>query len=181
MSAEFQSVCMVRQTAEPYPSYPLPAGFSVSWYERGGEDCWFDIQRQADPSNPITRATFSQYFGGAATELSRRQCYLLDAAGQPVGTATAWFEQNYHGQEWGRLHWVAILPQHQGRGLGRPLLSVVCERMKSLHPERAFLRTASHRLAAIHLYLEFGFVPEIRNPGETAVWKRIIDQLPKRR
>jgi N-acetylglutamate synthase-like GNAT family acetyltransferase len=116
----------------------------------------------------------------ASQELARRQCYLLDAAGHPIGTATAWFEDNYHGEVWGRLHWVAILPEWQGRGLGKALMSAVCERLHELHPERSFLRTTSQRLAAIHLYLKFGFEPEFRTPEDKPVWKDILARLSQR-
>jgi GNAT superfamily N-acetyltransferase len=106
---------------------------------------------------------------------------LLSPDGAPIGTATAWFDKQYRGQEWGRLHWVAILPAWQGRGLGRPLLSVACARLQALHPDRAYLRTAPQRLAAIHLYLAFGFVPAIRTREDAQSWERIHEEskLPK--
>ena len=112
----------------------------------------------------------------ASQELARRQCFLLDAAGHPIGTATAWFDNNYHGQVWGRLHWVAIVPEWQRRGLGKALMSAVCTRLHELHPERSFLRTAPQRLPAIQLYLQFGFEPEIRTPEEQPVWEGILAQ-----
>jgi GNAT superfamily N-acetyltransferase len=168
---------MVRVSREPYPRFALPAGFSVAWYHPGCEEWWHDIQLRSDKLTPVTRDTFGRYFGQAPHELPHRQSFLLDAAGCPIGTATAWFENNYQGQVWGRLHWVAIRPEWQGRDLGKALLSVVCARLHELHPERAFLRTAPPRLAAIHLYLSFGFQPEIRSPADQAVWADILGRL----
>jgi GNAT superfamily N-acetyltransferase len=178
MSGSLHSVSMVRVSCEPFPSFALPAGYSLTWYCAGREDWWYDIQRRSDPLSEITRETFWRYFSGAPEEeLPRRQCFLLDPNGQPIGTATAWFDNQHHGQVWGRLHWVAILPEFQGRGLAKPLLSVVCERMRQFHPGRSYLRTAAQRLPAIDLYLKFGFVPEIKAPEDAALWKSINDRL----
>ena len=136
---------MVRVSRAPFPQFALPANFSFIWYRVGCEKWWHDIQFRSDPLSKITPETFWKYFGTAPEELPRRQCFLLDAASQPIGTATAWFDDSYHGQAWGRLHWVAILPEFQGRGLAKPLLSLVCGRLRELHPESAFLRTAAER------------------------------------
>jgi GNAT superfamily N-acetyltransferase len=170
-------VSMVRETCEPFPVFPVPKGHTIAWYQTGNEAWWYEIQRRADHLTAITPDTFDRYFGEAPQELPRRQCYLLDASGAPIGTATAWFDNNYHGRVWGRPHWVAILPTWQGRGLGKALLSAVCRRLHELHPERSFLRTASQRLAAIHLYMKFGFQPEIRLLEDRPVWAHILAQL----
>jgi GNAT superfamily N-acetyltransferase len=173
------SVSMVRETREPFPLHPLPAGYAVTWFRPGCEHWWYDIQAEADKLTAITRQTFSKYFGEAPAELPRRQCFLIDGESRPVGTATAWFDRQRPGGDWGRLHWVAIRPAWQGCGLGRALLSAVCQRLRQLHPDRAYLRTASQRLAAIHLYLSFGFVPEIRGPEDEVLWTRIRSDLGK--
>ncbi len=172
-----ESVSMVRVSREPFPQFAQPPGFSLAWYQPGCEVWWHDIQLRSDKLTPISRDTFGKYFGYAPHELPRRQCFLFDGAGHPIGTATAWFDDNYHNQVWGRLHWVAILPEWQGRGLGKALLSMVCARLHELHPGRAFLRTAPQRLAAIHLYLEFGFQPEIRSAKEQRVWEVVLGLL----
>jgi GNAT superfamily N-acetyltransferase len=172
-----ESVSMVRVSGEQFPQFALPSGFSVTWYRPGCEAWWHDVQLRSDKLTSITRDTFGKYFGEALHELPRRQCFLLEPAGHPIGTATAWFDHNYHGQSWGRLHWVAILPKWQGRGLGKALMSAVCARLHDLHPERSFLRTAPQRLPAIHLYLQFGFEPEIRSPEDRLVWEDILAQL----
>jgi RimJ/RimL family protein N-acetyltransferase len=157
MEAEVPSLTMVRVSREPFPVYPLQAGFRFRWYETGWEEPWRDIQHRSDKLTNITGETFWKYFGAAPEELPRRQCFLIEPSGAPIGTATAWFDNHYRGQQWGRLHWVAIVPEWQGKGLAKPLLSKVCEAMRELHPERSFLRTAPQRLAAIHLYLKFGY------------------------
>ncbi len=165
---------MIRVSREPFPQFVLPTGYSFTWFPPGCEAWWIEIQSRADPHATITHDTFQKYFWDAPEEIPRRQCFLLAPDGQPIGTATAWFNNNYHSEVWGRLHWVAILPEFQGCGLAKPLLSVVCARLRELHPERAFLRTAAHRLQAIAMYLKFGFVPEIKTDEEEEGWARIL-------
>jgi hypothetical protein len=42
------------------------------------------------------------------------------------------------------------------------------------------LRTAAHRVAAIAIYLKFGFVPEITNAGDAVSWKTVFDFMQPR-
>ncbi|MBI5386514.1 MAG: GNAT family N-acetyltransferase [Verrucomicrobia bacterium] len=177
MNVTPRPVSMVRVSREPFPIFALPSEFSFAWYRPGCEAWWHDIQHRADKLTPITSELFHQSFGEASAELPRRQCFLLDVNGQPIGTATAWLGLRQNGEVWGRLHWVAIVPEFQRRGLAKPLLSVVCERMRALHPERSFLRTAAERPAAIRLYLKFGFVPEMRTDAERELWSAILARI----
>jgi ribosomal protein S18 acetylase RimI-like enzyme len=73
-----------------------------------------------------------------------------------VGTVTAW-EGSFEGERMGRVHWLAVVPEEQGKGLGALLLSVACERLRLLGFERAYLVTSPLRTAAIRLYKRFGF------------------------
>ena len=62
------------------------------------------------------------------------------------------------GEERGRVHWVAIEPRFQGRGLAKPLLGAVMARLAHVH-RTAYLTTQTTSYRAINLYLDFGFVP----------------------
>jgi len=70
----------------------------------------------------------------------------------------------------GRVHWVAIDPEHQGRGLSKPLLSTVCNTLAAMGHDEAYLVTSSGRVAAIRLYLHFGFVPVTDAPEAAVAW-----------
>ena len=108
---------MERPTLDGLPEHPLPPGFSVTWFRPGDEKKWLDIHCQAEEHVEISPKLFACEFGSDWEVLSRRQCYLLDDASQPIGTATAWFDDDYYGERYGRLHWVAVVPEYQGRGL----------------------------------------------------------------
>lgn len=165
-------LCMIRQNLDDIPHYKLPVGFTLRAYQPGDEAAWLSIHLEADKHNVITVDTYSEQFGADSQTLAERQFYLCDDAGQAIGTATAWFN-TYRGEIYGRVHWVAIVPAMQGRGLARPLLSAVCQRMRELGHRRAYLTTESARLPAINLYLRYGFTPDIRSEQEAQVWQTL--------
>ncbi|MFH0910855.1 MAG: GNAT family N-acetyltransferase [Planctomycetota bacterium] len=171
-------VTMIRETLEGIPSFPLPPPYRARWYEPGDKEAWLRIHVEADLYNDIAPDLFDREFGRDESLLSERMCFLLDEEGLPFATASAWFDSDYHGGAWGRVHWVAVLPHLQGRGLSKPLLSLVCERMVELGHARAYLTTATVRVPAIRLYLRFGFVPDIRNPGDLARWRTLLGKIP---
>jgi GNAT superfamily N-acetyltransferase len=175
MSASGQPVrvFMARRNLENIPEHSFPAGYSVRWYEPGDEEHWLRVHLAADRDHEISLAVFRRYFGSDEKLLRERQCYLLAPDANEIGTATAWFDDNFEGARWGRVHWVAIVPQYQGRGLARPLMTVICRRLRELGHDRAYLTTATTRRPAIKLYQQFGFVPLIRDEAEAKLWRGI--------
>lgn len=177
MPLENIAVTMVRNDLEAIPGYPLPAPYTIRWYQPGDEDHWVDIHLEADPYNTITHALFAKEFGADVALLAERQAYLCDADGTPIGTASAWFNHNYHGAAYGRVHWVAIRPARQGAGLAKPLMTAICHRLRELGHQRVYLVTSTARLPAISLYLKFGFRPEIRAEQDRAAWQQVRRRL----
>jgi GNAT superfamily N-acetyltransferase len=162
---------MERDNLRGIPDYPLPPGYCFHWYEPGDEQMWVDIHVRAENHAEVSHGVYVREFGRDVEALHQRQCFLLVGDGAPVGTATAWFNDDYHGRRYGRVHWVAVVPEYQGRGLSKPLLSTVLSRMVDLGHERAYLRTSTARLPAINLYAQFGFAPSLRTPQDRAVWQ----------
>ncbi len=181
MNQKYQSVIMTRETLDEIPRFELPPAFSFKWYEPGDEKPWFEIQKSADQYNTITLELFDREFNRDTESLAQRQCFLIDIDGTAIGTATAWFNSNRNGLPNGRLHWVAIVPRFQGQGLAKPLLTTVCQRLRELGHSRTYLSTSSQRIPAINLYLEFGFIPEIKNMHDSEVWDDIQTRLRQKR
>jgi len=160
---------MARRNLAGAPRFAAPEGFTVRPWRAGDEEAWLDIHREADPLNSFGPDTFGKQFGRDAATLAARQFYLCDARGAAVGTATAWFgEEAWLG--WGRVHWVALRPAFQGRGLSKPLLSATLRRLAELGHDKAYLTTDTLRRPAIGLYLAFGFSPVARNEEERGAW-----------
>ena len=76
-----------------------------------------------------------------------------------------------------RVHWVAIVPDHQGKGLAKPLLTAICNRLVEIGHDRAYLTTNTVRLPAINLYLAYGFEPEIDTDEDRRVWDGVLKEL----
>jgi GNAT superfamily N-acetyltransferase len=149
---------MVRHKLDDLPAVNLTDGFSLRFHGPGDDTQWVRIQRLADQFNVITAELFFNQFGRDPAVWSQRIIYLVDDFnGQPVGTAAAWYGEEERWKSWGRIHWVAVVPDYQGRGLSKPLLAAALRRLRELGHTRAYLTTSAQRPAAVHLYGRFGF------------------------
>jgi GNAT superfamily N-acetyltransferase len=168
---------MVRDNLDNIPCYRLPSEYSIRWYKKGYEKFWLDIHLKAEKYEEITPDRFISEFGTDTKLLAQRQCFIFGRDKNVVGTATAWFNDNYNGQKYGRVHWVAIVPQMQGQGLAKPLMTCVCNRLRDLGHNRAYLNTLTARIPAINLYLKLGFVPQISSAEELDIWRKLQKKL----
>ena len=173
------TIWMIRRDLEDIPQFPLPQQYTARWYEPGFERHWLDIHFAADKYSPISPELFVAQFGTDCQLLAQRQCYLANAQGHFFATASAWFDDETFGQRIGLLHWVAILPDMQGQGLSKPLLSIVLNRLRELGHKRTYLRTATVRIPAVNLYQKFAFVPYIRTAEDLQIWSSLQDKLKK--
>jgi GNAT superfamily N-acetyltransferase len=169
---------MVRADLDDLRSYQVPDGHAIRAYAPGDEMAWVEVQSLADAYNVITPALFRREYGDDPEELARRLFMLIDPGGTAIGSAAAWFGQRGGDPTWGRVHWVAIHPTHQGRGLAKPLLSRVCATLRELGHARAYLTTGTARVPAIALYLHFGFAPAIDGPADEAAWGELLREIP---
>jgi GNAT superfamily N-acetyltransferase len=174
---EIVQVCMTLAGLEGVPALAPPPGFSFRMFRPGDEKTWTDIWRRSDRYGAVAPDAFAREFGSDARALAQRQFYLLDGGSSAIGTASAWFPDEPHGPDCGCVHWLAVVPEYQGRGLSRPLLSAVLMRMRDLGYRSAFLRTQTVRIAAIGLYLGFGFLPEVRSDKEREGWRQVCGRL----
>jgi GNAT superfamily N-acetyltransferase len=179
MTTENLSISMIRPTLENLPSFALPAPYTLRWYQPGDEKAWVAIHIAADPYLTFTDEIFISEFEANRALLPTRQAYLCDGTGTPVGTTSAWFYTDEEGEAYGLVHWVAIHPAHQGRGLAKPLLALVCRRLQELGHPRAYLNTSTGRIPAVNLYLQFGFVPKMRQDRENTLraWRQARERL----
>ena len=169
---EYLDIRMSRENLDNIPEYSLPAGYSIRWYQSGHEKQWHEIQLLADEYTRVTPDLFEEQFGTDAQLLCERQCFLCDREENIIGTATAWLD-NQGEKSPGRIHWVAIIPQEQGKGLAKPLLTIICKRLKELGHGKTYLTTQSVRIPAINLYAKFGFVPVIDFDHDREIWQKL--------
>jgi GNAT superfamily N-acetyltransferase len=170
-------ICMIRPLEESSPSFSLPEHYSLRWYLDGDRDVWHRIQVSTRIYDPIAPDLFDREFGEAPELLLQRQCFVEDKTGAAVGTATAWVADPGRSPQEGRVHWVAVSPEHQRRGLGRYLTEVTCSRMRELGSRSAYLTTGSRNVAAVQLYLGLGFRPQVHSQEELRAWQRLVGEL----
>src|SRR5262245_50574199 len=117
-------IIMIRPSLHDFPHYPLPRPFTVRWYQDGDEQHWLAMKARADHFHQADLAYYQQTYGPYAHLLPDRQAFLCDETSSPIGTTTAWFE-DVGGQRFGKVNWVFLVPEAQGRGLAKPLLSII--------------------------------------------------------
>lgn len=174
---DYIRVQMQRQNLEDIPQYTLPAGYSMRFYRPGDELVWSNIWSRADDYEVYNVERFQTEFSADLPSMAQRCLFLLNPDGQEIATATAWWEED-NSALWGRLHWIAIIPEFQGQGLARPLLSAVLNLSRDLGYSRALLYTETVRIPAIKLYLDFGFLPNLDYAKAEEAWGLIRAALP---
>ena len=148
---------MTLETLKDIPLFVLPEAFRLRAHRPGDEELWARIQNEADEFQEIDRSVFDAQFGSDSREHGRRIFYMETNDGEPVGSIAAWYGESDFDAAWGRIHWVAILPAWQGKGLSKPLMTAALERLRELGHEKAYLTTDTRRAGAIALYRKFGF------------------------
>jgi len=139
-------------------------------------DVWLDLQRDAEQYGPLPEDLFVDNFG-TDSQLVRDRCFfVVDTADVAVGAVSAWHSGSASGSVCGRVHWLAVRPVYQGRGLGKALLGHCLQRLAAWH-QCAWLSTATGRLRAIGLYLNFGFIPDLAVAGARRFWEQVQSEL----
>lgn len=162
--AALPAAVMVRQAAgagaESEPRTPVPTG-EVQVHEAGAEPQLADVERVVVQGFPLpSRLPWRR--GAQFPPEAMARCgpalrqWLALRHGTPAGACLSWDDGAAVG-----LYYVAVLPEHRGRGVGRTLVRAVLD----AHPGRAAVLTAT--LLGEPLYRRLGF----REVG-TSVWWR---------
>ncbi len=96
--------------------------------------------------------------------------------GHPVAMAFRWRDTPEETVT-GRVHYVATVGDHRGKGLARAVVVTVLHSMREQGLSRAVLTTQPYRLPAIRLYMSLGFEPTPRNEEEQAAWQEVGEKL----
>lgn len=163
---------MVRKDLLNIPQYSLPAEFSIRMFEKGDEHNWARIETSAGEfkSEDAALERFNKEFGPYIDEMARRCIFIENKNGEAIGTTTAWYGNlNADGEISGRIHWVGIIPEYQGKKLSKPLLSAAMNLLGRYH-SKAYLTSQTTSYQAINMYLNYGFEPFITGPSCDEAW-----------
>ena len=167
----------------------------------GDAEAWLAVHELAEPDMKLDRPAFDRAFAlpqeaarddrastlATAPEgqpsdrervLNERQAFVQDSTGAPVATCTAWFPgkefESMGSHDVGRVHWLAVVPAWQRRGVGTALLAATLLRMREqLGCRRCALATWSSKRGAIGMYRRLGFAPFAADAAESRAWGAI--------
>jgi len=175
-TSEDLQLWMIRPHLDDVPEHPMPKGFTIRNWREGEDALWLDVQRDAEPLFTVTDDLFQQEFGFDRQGCAQRVFFLTTDKGVTVGTLSAWYSRDFYGEDAGRIHWVAVRPGYQGRGLARAGMSHALRWMQGRH-RKAWLQTSSSRITAVKMYLDFGFVPDLQPAGAREAWEQVRRNL----
>ena len=181
-------VFMTRENLADIPVLAVPDGFSIRTYRVGEESRWACVEASAGEFGSIVdaRRHFLTEFGENLNDMENRCQFLVRRSasadgsdGTLVGTATAWYgapETTDIQTRRGRLHWVGIVPEFQGKGLAKPLVAHTLRVMARYH-DRAYLTTQTTSYRAVKIYLDFGFRPAFVTDQGRKGWRLLAELL----
>ena len=175
-NVEMIGLAMKADDLSGIPEYKLPPNYGWRYFQPGDERIWAEIEMSAGEFTCVENGIekFHFYYPDE-TLLTNRMIFLTDG-GKPFATATAWFSDDDPSE--GRLHWVSVDQEHQGKGLSKPLVSIAMHRMRELGFSSAYLTTQTASWVAIKVYRKFGFHALVRSEKEAEGWK-IVEEKTK--
>lgn len=158
-SIPYKHILMKRPKGTPVKNYALPDGYSLCLYQEGNERDWAEIESSVlefdDPASALKY--YDKEFMPYPEELKRRQYFVRDPEGKMAATASAWWKMSGD-RRVPILHWVAVKPEYQGKGLGKALVTAAVQRMIALEGDvDIYLHTQTWSYKAINIYLDAGF------------------------
>jgi GNAT superfamily N-acetyltransferase len=165
-------VRMTRPDLRDIPAAPVPNGIHVRSLRDDEGAVWMDVIRRSETFGAIRDGLYEREFGFDQAGARQRVYVATGTDGTAVATVGAWYGAGDFA-EWGRIHWLYIVPAWQGRGLGRALLSCALHRLTDLGHHRAYLTTSTGRPAALRLYLNYGFVPDPTDGADEDAWRQL--------
>lgn len=173
---------MIRTRSNDIPMYVLPEGYRFKMFKDGDQKYWANIETRVDEFKTEEEAheRFNREFGNKIHEMEERCLFIETEEGEVIGTTTAWYgDLKEDGQVRGRIHWVGIVPEYQGRGLSKPIMSKAMEILAAKHDE-FYLTSQTTSWQAVNMYLNFGFEPVRLDENYDAAWSLMEEKLGRK-
>ena len=177
-------VIMEKTDTSAYPRFELPPGFAFSHYRPGFERRWAALQREVESADSLEEAetVFKREFldgkgmdwlhrstesldfvdienSPCFNELTKTMLFVLGGDGELAGTGSLW-NGGIFGEVRQRLHWIAVSPKHQGKGLSKAIVSKLLDLYNDLgYGGYIYLTSQTWSYKALNVYMKFGFAP----------------------
>lgn len=169
-----RQLTMIRPHLEDLPRMDLADGYGLRTFQPGDASHWLRICKPEFGMGWDAAALHRQILDAPFFE--PEHMFFVTHGDQPVGVACAWRAQPDQ-QIVGTLHYIAVQPEHRGKGLGRVLLGAVLRKVRELGFAQCDLSTNDYRWAAIGLYWHYGFRPVIKDELDARRWATIQRRL----
>ncbi|MGE0598384.1 MAG: GNAT family N-acetyltransferase [Dehalococcoidia bacterium] len=155
----------------------LSPGYELRTWLPGDDAQWLALMNASGAFGEWDAARLARENAGLVAEAQVFAVY-----GGSLVAATGVLERPLRGKPALEMAWVTRHPAHAGHGLGRAVfLRSLCEILRTRPGTLVYLYTDDHRLTAIAMYLDFGFVPELRSHRSYAGrWERVFVALARR-
>ncbi len=149
-------------------------GYSLRPLQATEDETWIKVYAAAVPT--FTRADFVEWLNRYRS-LALTDGILLvtdDSSGQPVATAgSIAHSKGDMFPRGGQLAWVATVPGHRKKGLGRWISAVATARLQRDGFRNIFLTTGDDLTPAISVYLALGYIPCLYADDQRQRWEDI--------
>lgn len=175
-------VAMIRADLQDIPEYSLPKGFKLRLFQAGDDVDWARVETAVGEFESEAEAIerFNQEFGSNLDEFAKRCLFIENENGKIIGTTTAWYGSLEEGDTIiGRIHWVSIIPEYQGKGLSKPLLTAAMKLLAKYH-SKAYLTSQTTSYKALNMYLQYGFEPVMRDAADEEAWEIVEEKLNRK-
>lgn len=160
------------------PEPPIPEGYRLRQIQPGEEEKYLSLMRKVNFAENWTVADVQRFMRNALPG----GFFVVEhiATGDLVATAMANHSPNEQHPNAGVLDWVAADPAHQGKGLGKVVVSAVTRLLVQRGYQRIYLLTDDWRLPAIATYLSLGWEPYVYNEEMEVRWQKVREALHQR-
>lgn len=137
----------------------LPEGYTFKMYEPGFENYWAETETEVLEYKMKEEAIeyFKKELIPYQEQLKKRMVFIMNQEGVAVANACAWYI-NYKGRHQAHVHFVAVRPDYQGRGLGKAIFAKILTIFSIYEAgEDIYLHTQTWSHVAIRMYLKMGF------------------------
>jgi len=152
----------------------LPAGYSCRRFQPGEELVWAEVLNSTGELGEWTLERAYRVMEGPRRVVQEGIHFVLHH--EDVAVATACMTTLGLRTEV-ELGWVAVVPSHQGKGLGYQVCLATLHYIRDLGYGRVCLLTDDHRLAAIKTYLRLGFRPEYTDESHPERWREVLAKV----
>lgn len=173
---------MFREDAPTEP-LSLPEGYRFHVWHRGGDEMLTEEEYRAgwiclwgvDGVEKIT-----QWFPEVYTDARvPDDGFFTILYGERELVAVSCIQIGEHTPGSATVHAVAASMAHKGRGIGKFITQAVVEDAQKRGIREVYLTTDDHRLPAVKIYLDLGFIPVLWDTDMRERWERLLDYFSR--